>query len=101
MNRTGKERASVVAALVIIVGGIAGASRPTAAAADPPHVMLIVEENRSESNVIGSSDAPYVNSLADRHGLALSSYGQAHPSLPNYLELLSGSTWGVTDDGTQ
>lgn len=63
--------------------------------------MLIVEENRSESDVVGSSDAPYINSLAATHGLALASYGQSHPSLPNYLELLSGSTHGVTDDGTQ
>jgi hypothetical protein len=62
--------------------------------------MVIVEENRSESSVIGSSDAPYVNSLASRYGFASASYGQSHPSLPNYLELLSGSTWGVGDDGT-
>lgn len=75
-------------------------SQANAATAAPPHVMLIVEENRSESDVIGSSDAPYVTSLAETYGLALASYGQAHPSLPNYLELLSGSTQGVTDDGT-
>ena len=63
--------------------------------------MLIVEENRSESDVIGSSDAPYINGLANQYGLATASYGQSHPSLPNYLALLSGSTQGVTDDGTQ
>lgn len=79
--------------------GMANAS-PLTVTTVTPHVMLIVEENRSESSVIGSSDAPYINSLADTYGLALSSYGQAHPSLPNYLELLSGSTHGVTDDGT-
>ena len=66
---------------------------------DPPHVMVIVEENRSESAVIGATDAPYVNELAARHGVA-TGYAQSHPSLPNYLELLSGSTWGVGDDGT-
>jgi len=65
-----------------------------------PHVMLIVEENRSEGAVIGSLQAPYVNALANRYGVATSSYAVSHPSLPNYLELLSGSTWGVTDDGT-
>lgn len=63
--------------------------------------MLIVEENRDAGSVIGSPDAPYINALANRYGLATASYGQAHPSLPNYLELLSGSTQGVTDDGTQ
>ena len=63
--------------------------------------MLIVEENRNESDVIGSTDAPNINSLANRYGLATSSFGQSHPSLPNYLALLSGSAQGVTDDGTQ
>ena len=62
--------------------------------------MVIVEENRNESDVIGSRDAPYVNSLAQRYGQATMAFGQSHPSLPNYLELLSGSTQGVTDDGT-
>src|SRR5579859_5263732 len=100
-KRTGKDRIRLLAALAIVFGGIAGVWRPTTVAADAPHVMLIVEENRSASDVIGSSDAPYINSLADRYGLATSSYGQSHPSLPNYLELLSGSTQGVTDDGTQ
>ncbi len=65
-----------------------------------PHVMLIVEENRNEADVIGAPDAPYVNGLAQRYGLATMAFGQSHPSLPNYLELLSGSTQGVTDDGT-
>jgi hypothetical protein len=70
------------------------------ASAAVPHVMLIVEENRSESDVIGSPDAPYVNGLAQRYGRATMAFAQSHPSLPNYLELLSGSTQGVTDDGT-
>lgn len=73
----------------------------TAAPSAAPHILLLVEENRSESDVIGSSEAPYINSLAATHGLAVASYGQSHPSLPNYLELLSGSTQAVTDDGTQ
>lgn len=73
---------------------------PPPVLAPAPHVMLIVEENRSESAVIGASAAPYVNALVNRYGLATSSFAQSHPSLPNYLELLSGSTWGVADDGT-
>ena len=73
----------------------------TAAPAMAPHVMLIVEENRSESSVIGSDEAPFITGLANRYGLATASYGQSHPSLPNYLALLSGSTQGVADDGAQ
>lgn len=97
-------RGALAIALTGAIASSAVATMHTIAAAAPPvapHVMLIVEENRSESDVIGSSDAPYINALAATHGLAVASYGQSHPSLPNYLELLSGSTHGVSDDGTQ
>jgi len=65
-----------------------------------PHVVVIVEENRSSKAVLGSAAAPYINQLASTYGVATASYGQAHPSLPNYLAMISGSTQGVTDDGT-
>lgn len=93
--------AAAIAAAAIAAGSIAGYRPATVAASSAPHVLLIVEENRSASSVIGSPDAPYITSLADRYGVATAAYGQAHPSLPNYLELLSGSTQGVTDDGTE
>ena len=76
--------------------------RPAArAAAMTPHVMVIVDENRDAGSVIASRDAPYINALATRYGVATAAYAQAHPSLPNYLELISGSAQGVSDDGSQ
>jgi len=57
-------------------------------------------ENRNFSEVIGNADAPYVNGLAGRFGLANDYFGIAHPSLPNYLALIGGSTFGVTSDCT-
>jgi hypothetical protein len=68
--------------------------------AAPPHIMVIVEENREQQTVLGSPDAPFANRLASEYGSATSSFATAHPSLPNYLELLSGSTQGVGGDGT-
>jgi acid phosphatase len=62
------------------------------------HVFTIVLENRSASSVIGSPDAPYLNELATRYGVADAYQAVAHPSQPNYLALFSGSTQGVTDD---
>jgi acid phosphatase len=62
--------------------------------------MVIMMENESESALIGNPSAPSVNALATEYGLATGSYAIGHPSLPNYLELLSGSNYGVTDDGT-
>ena len=70
------------------------------ASASRPHVLLVVLENREASDVIGSSDAPYLNALARRYGLATSSFARTHPSLPNYLDLISGSTHGISSDCT-
>lgn len=64
------------------------------------HVVEIVLENKEYGDVIGNRDAPYVNGLARRYGLATSSYAIRHPSLPNYLALTSGSTHGITSDCT-
>jgi len=56
-------------------------------------------ENREYRQIIGSDDAPYINELARRYGLATSYYGIRHPSEPNYIAAVAGSTLGVTDDG--
>ena len=64
------------------------------------HVIVIMMENEESSEIIGSPAAPYANALARRYGLATQSFSIAHPSLPNYLALTSGSTQGVTSDCT-
>jgi phosphatidylinositol-3-phosphatase len=69
------------------------------APASPAHVMVIVEENGNRSEVIGASNMPYFNSLAAKYGNTTDWNGVSHPSLPNYLALISGSTQGVTTDG--
>ena len=105
MRKTASALAVALAAALSSAAGVRAASAPPALTPPPveqqaPHVMVIVEENRNEADVIGSPDAPYINTLASRYGQATASYAQSHPSLPNYLELLSGSTQGVKDDGT-
>ncbi len=50
--------------------------------------------------MIGSAAAPYVNALARRYGTMTHSFAIAHPSLPNYLALTSGSTQGIESDCT-
>lgn len=64
----------------------------------PDHVVIVLEENHSYSEIIGSSAAPYINSLATQGALLTQSFAIAHPSQPNYLALFSGSTQGITDD---
>jgi len=62
--------------------------------------MVVMMENESQGELIGNSEAPNTNVLATQYGVATQSYSIGHPSLPNYLELLSGTSSGVTDDGT-
>jgi phospholipase C len=60
--------------------------------------MWIVMENKNYSSIVGSSSAPYENQIAQRCGLATNYHAISHPSLPNYIALVAGSTLGVTDD---
>ena len=78
------------------------AARPCGIARKPPvvyrHVVWIVMENHSYPSVVGSPDAPYLQSLASRCGVATNFSAETHPSLPNYVAMTSGSTQGVSDD---
>src|SRR5439155_22532045 len=64
------------------------------------HVTIIMMENNSYPKIIGSSAALYVTILAASGALATNYYRVAHPSLPNYLALAGGSTFGITSDCT-
>jgi phosphatidylinositol-3-phosphatase len=64
----------------------------------PTHIVVVMEENHSYSQIIGSTDAPYINSLAAEGASFTDSHAITHPSQPNYLALFSGSTHEVTSD---
>jgi acid phosphatase len=73
--------------------GAGGGTSPTT----PPsgqvtfaHVAVVVLENHSYSEVIGNSDMPYLNGLAQQYGLAAQYFANTHPSLPNYFMLTTG-----------
>jgi hypothetical protein len=85
----------VVAAVVCSTGQSA---MPQVPAFD--HVVVVVLENKERGKVLGNPDAPAFNAFA-RKGAVLSGYrGVTHPSLPNYLALVSGSTYGISSDCT-
>jgi hypothetical protein len=67
----------------------------------PAHIALVVLENAEYSEVSGSSAAPFINRLARRYGIARQMYATSHPSLPNYLALTGGSTFGISSDCTE
>jgi phospholipase C len=53
-------------------------------------VIWIWMENHSYHTIIGSPQAPYINSLARACGLATNYHNISHPSLPNYIGATSG-----------
>ncbi|HTL30597.1 MAG TPA: alkaline phosphatase family protein [Tepidisphaeraceae bacterium] len=70
--------------------------------AAPPaydHVVVVIEENHSFSQVIGSASAPYINNTLVAGGSSFKNmYAITHPSQPNYLHFFSGASQGVTND---
>ncbi len=104
-------RAAALAALALILAACGAASAtgpvqttpPTTArtpGGPPAHVAVIVMENEEFGDVVGSNEAPYLNSLAHTYALARSMFAITHPSLPNYLALTGGSTFGIDSDCT-
>jgi phosphatidylinositol-3-phosphatase len=80
--------------------GSASAASPPGAVPRLHRIVVVVMENKSCTDVIGSRDAPYLNRLAARSAFASRSFALTHPSLPNYLGLVGGSTFGITSDCT-
>jgi hypothetical protein len=58
-------------------------------------VFVVVMENRSSAEALAQ---PYLARLVSTDALATNYHAVAHPSLPNYLALTSGSTFGIADD---
>jgi hypothetical protein len=63
------------------------------------HIVVVIEENHSYTEIIGNSQARYINLLAQSGALLSGYHAVAHPSEPNYFALYAGSTFGVIDDG--
>lgn len=88
----------------VLLLGLLGALPAAAGAPEVPrlaHVVVIVFENRERSDVLGSGRAPTFDSLRSRYADLTNYYASTHPSLPNYLALVSGSTQGITNDCTK
>jgi hypothetical protein len=69
-----------------------------AAVPTPAHIVIVVEENRSQTNIIGNKSAPYINQLAANGAMMTQSFAEVHPSEPNYYALFAGSTLGVKEN---
>jgi hypothetical protein len=85
-------------------GRSAGAAGLPCRGARPParyaHVIWIIFENQGYDDVVGNGSLPFTNKLAAECGLATDYFGVGDPSLPNYIAMTSGGTWGVTGDSS-
>jgi acid phosphatase len=64
------------------------------------HVWIITEENHSYEDVIGNSDMPYYNQIAQKYGLATQFYADRHSSLPALMWLVAGASIETNNDTT-
>jgi hypothetical protein len=113
-TRRGVGRAAVAGltlALTIALSGCSGGSGqaasttapagPRSAATGPrgpapTKLLVVVMENHSSTDA--AAGMPRLVAAARRYGTATRSFAVAHPSLPNYLAIAGGSTFGVRDD---
>lgn len=88
-----------LAALALICAVPAAAAPPRV----PPfeHVIVLVFENKESARVLGHPAAPTFNAYGTKYARMTRYYGVTHPSLPNYLALVSGSTHGITTTCTR
>jgi acid phosphatase len=81
------------------VTGTAGPSAsptPPSKIPDFGHIVIIIFENREFGLVIDNPSMPTYNRFAQGGTLLTQYYTPTHPSLPNYLALIGGDTFGVT-----
>jgi phosphatidylinositol-3-phosphatase len=91
----------IIATAVACLAALLALSAPASAQARPHrlhHVWVFVMENHSLGQILGNSQAPFLNRLARRHRVATRFFAPTHPSLPNYLAMISGSTQGCGND---
>lgn len=119
MRRPALVVVAVVAALTALVAGLllvgggwkaqvgvkSGVARSFATApsasggsVSPTKVLAFVEENHSYQQM--HDQMPYLFELAQHYGYATDWSAISHPSLPNYLAITGGSTFGVADDNS-
>jgi hypothetical protein len=97
--RTGR---AAVAGILVAAVGLAGCAVPVAGAASAPgrpdHLIIVIEENHSLGQIVGSPAAPFLNRLAGQGALLTDYHAIGHPSLPNYVAILSGRTGRIRGD---
>jgi acid phosphatase len=84
----------------LLLAGLLACGGPVRAAALPAfgHVVIVIEENHEIGQVIGNSDMPYLNSLANSFGLGTQYFADTHPSIGNYFMMTAGAVISNDDN---
>ena len=80
------------------LGTVMSAAEPLSAFPQYDHLFLIINENHNYANIINNPVAPILNALARDYGSATSYTGVSDPSEPNYVAMLGGSDFGISND---
>jgi hypothetical protein len=80
---------TAVMGLVCVLAAPAGIGTAVAQAAPAEPIVLIVLENKTYNQIVGSKDAPYIQSLIAA-GTLYTNYQAAPGSLPDYLRMTGG-----------
>jgi phosphatidylinositol-3-phosphatase len=82
---------ALIVGCVLLAIGLAVMVQGTGKAA-AGKLVVIVEENETYANIVGNSQAPYLNQLISQGALFTNYAGVADGSNPNYLAMTSGLT---------
>jgi phosphatidylinositol-3-phosphatase len=103
-----------LAALAVLTSGCGSGSSPDAGPPSPADrppigvgtgavtssaskVLVVIEENHTLEEM--RQGMPFLSELSHRYGYATHWSAITHPSEPNYLAIVGGSTFGIRDDG--
>jgi acid phosphatase len=116
---TGRSLVAAVVSAVALLGGLSACSssqqqqttKPSASdtsspapsttesapsATGPTKVLVVIEENHSYAQM--KAGMPFLAGLSTKYGYATHWTALSHPSLPNYLGIAGGTTFGIADD---
>jgi phosphatidylinositol-3-phosphatase len=95
------KKALLTLAATALVAGNAGAwdkDRPQSNFGRLDHVFLIMMENQTNTDILNNPNAPFINQYAAQVNQATQYFAVGHPSAPNYLEIVGGSNFGLSND---
>src|SRR5579863_21879 len=89
---------AAASALISVAGHAGERDVPASGFGRLDHVFLIIMENQTNTDILGSANAPFINAYAKVANQATQYFAVGHPSAPNYLEIVGGSNFGLTND---